>query len=184
MVVLILMGVCGCGKTTIAQELATRLNCPFKDADDFHCEENKRKMNQGIPLTDQDRTPWLCAIHDHIQNLIDTSQIGVVTCSALKQSYRDILLRGHQTHLSISKKKLRDVSVQNHVLFIYLKGEREVIKKRLQNRFGHFMSPTLLDSQLKILEEPQDPEIFLMVNVEDSVEEVVNSILDYVNNFI
>ncbi|RUS73539.1 hypothetical protein EGW08_018697 [Elysia chlorotica] len=181
MVVIVLMGVCGSGKTTVAEKLATKLQCSFKDADDFHTVENKKKMSSGIPLTDQDRIPWLFAIHDYIKSLIQASQTGVVTCSALRQIYRNILVEGNGaiTTPSTIIEASQVPSKTEDILFVYLKGAKEVIRERLLNRLDHFMSPTLLDSQLETLEEPCEPERYFMVNVDKSVEEIVDSILKF-----
>ncbi|KAK3610231.1 hypothetical protein CHS0354_022285 [Potamilus streckersoni] len=92
--ILVIMGVCGSGKTTVGEALSAKLKWSFRDADSFHSEENKQKMSKGQPLTDQDRYPWLCSIHDHMAVLIKNKESGIVTCSALKKEYRKILLIG------------------------------------------------------------------------------------------
>ncbi|WP_253815096.1 gluconokinase [Nocardia amikacinitolerans] len=135
------MGVSGTGKTTIARLLATRLGIPFADADDFHSPENVAKMSSGIPLDDSDRGPWLTAVgrwlHDH-----HTAGTGaVVACSALKRRYRDILRASAPS-----------------VFFLLLTAGREQLIERMTRRHGHYMPPSLLDSQLEALEPLQPSE--------------------------
>lgn len=137
--VLVLMGVAGSGKTTIGQELASQLGWPFADADGFHPAENIAKMAAGQPLDDKDRAPWLRAIRDHILECLRTDESAVVTCSALKDQYRQMIL-----------------CEPTRTRLIYLKGDRDLLLRRLQNRQSHFMKPTMLDSQLAALEEPRD----------------------------
>ncbi|GFO04987.1 gluconokinase [Plakobranchus ocellatus] len=174
MVVIVVMGVCGSGKTTVAKELADRMQCSFRDGDEFHAQANKDKMSCGIPLSDEDRIPWLSAIHEHIKRLVQTDQSGIVTCSALKQRYRDILLSGNSSpEIALGLKNLN----AKDVLFVYLHGTKAVIQERLQKRSGHFMPPSLLDSQLESLEEPSYPEKYLTVNIENTVDKAVDYIL-------
>ncbi len=136
--IIIIMGVAGSGKTTIGSLLASELGWSFYDADDFHSESNREKMSQGVSLTDEDRVSWLLSLKDLIiQNMLQNTQ-AVLACSALKNSYRNIL------------------KVDERVKFIYLQGSYQQIKKRLNNRAGHFMSAAMLDSQFQILEEPQN----------------------------
>jgi gluconokinase len=137
--VLILMGVTGSGKTTVGQDLATALGWEFHDGDDLHSEANKRKMHRGVALTDEDRGPWLSAIRTLIQTMLSAGRNGVVACSALKQSYRDVLI-------------VDPASVK----VVYLQASPQVIAERLRNRVGHFMNPGLLQSQFDTLEEPRD----------------------------
>lgn len=136
--VLVLMGVCGCGKSTIGQALAVKLGCEFVEGDSFHPISNRQKIAGGTPLSDADRAPWLTALQVAIQSKTG-QQFVVVACSALKQSYRDVLLlTGHPT------------------TFILLQAKRAILEERLRTRTGHFLPPTLLDSQLAILEPPTD----------------------------
>jgi gluconokinase len=137
---LIVMGVSGCGKTTLGRALAVRLGLPFIDGDDHHPAENRIKMERGEPLTDRDRTPWLDILCRLLAgHATETGGTGcVLACSALKQRYRDTLTGERAT------------------LFIYLKGDRETLRSRLVKREGHFMPADLLDSQLETLEEPAD----------------------------
>ncbi len=134
---IIVFGVSGVGKTTIGQLLASQLNWPFLDADDFHPSENVQKMRQGIPLTEADRQPWLTKLRETIGAYLKAGKSGVLACSALRQSYRDIL------------------AVNDEVKLVYLKGSYELIDARIKARKGHYMNPDLLKSQFATLEEPQ-----------------------------
>lgn len=153
---LIIMGVSGCGKTTIGRRLAERLNCPFYDGDDFHPAENIAKLSAGIPLTDQDRAGWLKSLADLIQQQTNTGLSGVLACSALKRSYRRALRVGP-------------------VRFVYLKGSFEVIQARMRGRGDHFMKPAMLKSQFDILEEPATA---LTLDVELSQDAIIEKILE------
>ena len=132
------MGVSGCGKSTVGQQLADRLGWPFFDGDAFHPPANIDKMSRGIPLTDEDRWGWLAAIADRMRELIAANQSGVFACSALKQTYRDQL------------------QVSDQVKFVYLRGSYDLIWSRMQQRPGHYMKPNMLASQFEALEEPRD----------------------------
>ena len=133
------MGVSGSGKSTVGQQLAERLRWPFFDGDEFHPAENIVKMSQGIPLDDDDRRPWLQAMHDKLAEQLAQGRPAVLAASLLKQAYRDLLLTG-----------LHDVRL------VYLKADPRVIDERLRQRQGHFFGSRLLASQLEILEEPND----------------------------
>lgn len=143
--IVIAMGVCGTGKTLIGELLSERLACEFLDGDTLHSAANKSKMSQGIPLTDEDRLPWLQAIRKAIEEKQQMGQTAVFTCSSLKRVYRDIL-RG------------RDQNVQ----FIYLKGSYELLQQRLAERPDHFFDPSLLQTQLDTLEEPDISEAIIV----------------------
>jgi gluconokinase len=158
--ILILMGVSGSGKSTVGRTLAKVLEWDFIEGDDLHPPENVRKMSQGIPLQDSDRWPWLEAIRHNIEALQADDRSAIITCSALKQSYRDLLQDG-----------LGDLK------FIYLKGSRETLQSRLEERQGHFMKEQMLDSQLATLEEPEDA-IVMNEDELDSVEQTVQAICD------
>jgi len=136
--VIIIMGVSGSGKTTIGQLLARELSWQFYDGDDFHPQANIDKMHQGIALTDEDRAPWLAALHTLIQECLRADTPAVIACSALKQSYRE---------------RLQAEPTKVH--FVYLKGDYELIQQRLRARSGHFMNADLLRSQFAALEEPE-----------------------------
>lgn len=134
--VIIVIGVSGSGKTTVGRLLAQDLDWSFVEADDFHSEANTAKMREGIPLTDQDRWPWLAELRTQLQAILARHEQSVLACSALKQAYRDFL-------------RLDDVQ------FIYLKGDYELFRQRLERRKGHFFDARLLESQFDALEEPE-----------------------------
>jgi gluconokinase len=157
--ILIAMGVSGAGKTRIGEMLAERLGCSFTDGDTFHSAANKEKMHKGIPLTDEDRWPWLMTIREAIEESERAGRTAVFTCSSLKRSYRDVLRDGDRS-----------------VVFVYLKGSYEVLHERLQTRTGHFFDPSLLQSQLDTLEEPGADEA-ITVSVELSPEAIVDEVL-------
>lgn len=138
----IVMGVCGCGKTTVGRGLARELGCEFLDADDFHPEANVAKMAKGVALTDDDRWPWLDAIVEAMRERAPRGSGAVIACSALKQAYRDRLRRG--------------VGTVDEVRIVYLKGDTATIASRLASRSGHYMPASLLESQFAALEEPGD----------------------------
>lgn len=144
--VLVLMGVSGCGKSTVGRALADELNWDLGEGDTMHLPESVRKMASGDPLTDADRAPWLHAVAEWIQTRVSTGRPGIITCSALRRAYRDVL---------------RD----EHVVFVYLHGDREVIASRLIARHGHYMPAALLDSQVATLEPPGPDEQFLAVEI-------------------
>lgn len=146
--VLVVMGVSGCGKSTVAGLLAGRLGWPFEEGDALHPQANVHKMASGHPLTDQDRWPWLDLVADWIEARLDAGQSGIITCSALKRSYRDRLNRRG-----------------TGVTFVYLAGDKEAIAARLSVRQGHFFPTTLLDSQFADLEEPTADEPSMRVDV-------------------
>jgi gluconokinase len=150
------MGVSGSGKTAIGQLLAKNLGWRFYDGDDFHPKANVDKMRRGVPLTDKDREPWLTALQHLIQDLIGKNQSAVITCSALKQSYRDRL-----------------VGNLKNVVLVYLKGSYDLIRKRLLARKGHFFNVNLLRSQFETLE---DPEGVLTFDIAQEPDAIVNQI--------
>jgi gluconokinase len=158
--VLIVMGVSGSGKTTIAVPLAKRLGWPFLEGDDMHPPANVAKMHAGNPLTDEDRWPWLDAIAAWIDTRLAAHGPGVVTCSALKRAYRDRLIG--------SRKSVR---------LVFLHADRALLAKRLAERTGHFMPPSLLDSQLATLEPPAPDENPLSVDLGPPPEVVIEEIL-------
>jgi gluconokinase len=146
--ILVLMGVSGCGKSTVAGILAGRLSWKFDEGDDMHPAANVEKMHSGHPLTDQDRWPWLGRIKEWIDERVDAGEPAIVTCSALKRSYRDVL-RG------------------DSVVFVYLHGTHDQIAERLRARHGHFMPAALLDSQFADLEPPTLDEQSVTVDIGD-----------------
>lgn len=159
--VLVLMGPMGCGKTTIGKMLAEKLGWSFYDGDDFHPEKNVEKMRAGIALTDEDRKLWLERLHGNIQHWLRNKQNSILACSALKQSYRDIL--------GID---------QNTVRTVYLKGSYELLRKRIEDRHHPYMDKNLLRSQLDALEEPKDG---LTVDISETPEIVVRTIINDLN---
>lgn len=137
MKVAVVIGVSGSGKSTVGRLLSKDLGWRFFEGDDFHPKANIGKMARGLPLTDEDRRPWLEALRRLIDELISSGESAVLTCSALKQSYRDQLAGGRQ-----------------EVVFIYLQGSFGLIRDRLARRQDHFVPPSLLSSQFQLLEEP------------------------------
>lgn len=138
--IILIMGVAGAGKTTIGRQLAGTLGWRFCDADEFHSPEHIEQLRRGIPLTDEDRRPWLAKIHAAIGDWIDRQESVVLACSLLKSAYRATVLEGYGDHVTI----------------IYLKAGRSLLQQRLAHRTGHFMGEALLASQCAILEEPTD----------------------------
>lgn len=157
---LVVMGVSGSGKSTIAEQLAARLGWRYVDGDLFHPPANVAKMSAGHPLTDEDRWPWLRAIAAEIDRLSVAGIRAVVACSALKRAYRDILVRG-----------------RDDIRIVFLDGTKDLIAKRLAARKGHFMPPGLLDSQFKTLEPPLPDERPITVSIDASVDGIVNDIV-------
>jgi gluconokinase len=149
----VVMGVAGSGKSLIGAALARALDVDFVEGDDYHSAENLARMAAGIPLTDDDRLGWLRAIAKRIREAKDARTGLVVACSALKRSYRDLL---------------RNESGAPSLQFVLLRGDRALIAARLAARRGHFMPPTLLDSQFATLEEPSPDEHAWVCNIEDS----------------
>lgn len=158
--VLIVMGVSGCGKSTVGTLVARQLQWEFGDADWLHPPANVDKMQRGIPLNDQDRLPWLGKIAAWIDNRRRSDGRGVITCSALKRRYRDIL-----------------VGAREGVRLIYLKGDEPLIARRLATRHEHFMPATLLRSQFEALEEPGPDENPIVVSIEPSPIDIAAQIL-------
>ncbi len=158
-VVLVLMGVSGCGKTTVAQILADRLHWAFEEGDALHPPANVAKMAAGHPLDDDDRAPWLAKVADWVDARLDAGESGIITCSALKHSYRALIDR-------------RGAGVE----FVYLHGSRELIASRLADRHGHFMPSSLLDSQFATLEEPGPDEPALRVEIGEPADDIATDI--------
>lgn len=155
--IILLMGVSGSGKTTVGSLLAARLDWPFFDADSFHPQGNIDKMAHGLPLTDKDRQPWLRAIRDKMSDLERNGTSAVLTSSALKQDYRELLFGD-----------------DDKVELVYLKGGYSLLESRLETRQHHFFKPELLKSQFEALEEPQAA---LVVTVDATPDAIVAAIL-------
>jgi gluconokinase len=154
------MGVTGSGKTTVGELLAKRVGCEYIDADDFHSAANKDKMHRGIALTDADRLPWLAAIRDKLMQFHSAHRDVVLGCSALKQTYRDLLFQALDVRL------------------VYLKGSYELIDQRLHSRKGHFADDKILGAQFADLEEPKDA---LVVDIHPEPERIVDEICRRLN---
>ena len=157
----VVMGVAGSGKTTIGARLARALDIAFVEGDELHPAENVRRMAAGIPLTDDDRRPWLLAIAARLRNAKRAGAGLVVSCSALKRSYRDLLRSEEQA----------DVQV------VYLKGTRELIAERMAQRRGHFMPPALLESQFATLEEPAPDEHAWVCDIRQPPDAIVAALV-------
>lgn len=153
---LVLMGVAGCGKSSIGAALSVALQVPYVDGDDLHPAANVEKMRQGIPLTDSDRWPWLGRVADCLQ---DNAPV-IVGCSALKRAYRDHIRAG----------------VRGKVSFVHLSGSRDVIAARMAGRTGHYMPLSLLDSQFAALERP-GPDEAVTVDIDQPMADIVAQIL-------
>lgn len=156
---IIVMGVCGCGKTLIGTQIAERLGGVFEDADHFHSVANKTKMNQGIPLTDEDRWPWYATLRARIEEMRSKTPVYVLACSALKAVYRE---------------KLRAGDDASTLVFVHLHGTHELIFSRMSTREGHYMPVSLLDSQFAILEETPD---LIQVSIEGTPDEITEAAL-------
>jgi len=159
--VILVMGVAGSGKSTIAHKLADSLGWQYIDADDFHPLENIEKMRQGMPLTDRDRLPWLSLLQHMIETWLKSQQNVVLACSALKAAYRQMLHVG-----------------QTGVQLVYLKGSDELLAERIQQRHNHFMKLELLKSQLDVLEEPTTG---IVIEISQTPEAIVQQIRQALN---
>jgi gluconokinase len=161
---LVVMGVSGSGKSTIADYVAKRLGWRYEDGDRFHPPDNVAKMSAGHPLTDEDRWPWLRAIADEIDRLAASGEHAVIACSALKRAYREILVHG-----------------RDDVRIVFLDGTLDLIAERLAARKGHFMPPGLLASQFRTLEPPGAGEWPIIVSIDAPVENIVDDIVGQLN---
>ena len=155
------MGVSGSGKTTVASKVAGRVGWSFEEGDSLHPQSNVERMKSGHPLTDEDRAPWLDAIAAWIQARLDAHENGVITSSALKRRYREVLNRRG-----------------GGVVFVFLSGTKETIAQRLARRRGHFMPAALLDSQFHDLEAPAPDEPALTLDVDAPADVIVDEVID------
>ena len=158
--IILLMGVSGCGKTTVGEQLAERLGWPYQEGDALHPPANVAKMAGGTPLSDADRLPWLTAVAAWIDARQAAGESGVVSCSALKRAYRQLL-----------------IDDRPEVRLVYLQGSRDQLAERLAARTGHYMPAGLLDSQLATLEEPTGAEQPLVVTIDQPVDAIVVKIM-------
>lgn len=156
--IVIVFGVSGAGKTTIAKLLAQEVGWRFYEADDFHSQANINKMQRGIPLTDQDRSPWLESLRQLIERSLEVGENAVLACSALKRAYRE---------------RLR---ASDEVKFVFLRGDSALIEKQLRLRRGHFMNPELLRSQFADLEEPKPNGDAITIELGRTPQELVEEI--------
>jgi gluconokinase len=175
------MGVSGSGKTTIGIQLANLLkNAKYEDGDDFHTESNKDKMRNKLPLNDDDRYPWLTILNNRIyDNNLDVELkdcIYIISCSALKQSYRNIITGNNNDYISNNNNNnTNSIKNNNNVIFLYLKCSKDVLLERLTNRLNHFMPIELLDSQYDTLEEPyldSNNQVFV-VNGDKNIKDIM-----------
>ena len=161
-IVVVVMGVSGSGKSTVGKALAEQLGCSYFDADDFHAPDAIAKMKSGQPLDDRDRMPWLGRIAQKIETLVADDESGVISCSALKRAYRDILF---------------DSIPRARIALVYLRGSYDLIRGRLAARQGHFMPPSLLESQFAQLEEPRPDEQPIKIDIAPAPEAITAAIL-------
>jgi carbohydrate kinase (thermoresistant glucokinase family) len=164
-VIVVVMGVSGSGKSTVAALLAAALGCQFQEGDDLHPPENVEKMRGGTPLTDADRIPWLHKIAEEIDGWRARSQCGVLTCSALKRSYRDII-----------------IGDRGDVILVYLKGSYDLIHRRMAARHEHYMPIALLDSQFATLEEPTPDEHPIILDVGGKPADIAHEIVGLIED--
>jgi carbohydrate kinase (thermoresistant glucokinase family) len=156
----ILMGVSGSGKSTVGASLAQRMECSFLDADDFHPATNVEKMKRGIPLNDEDRMPWLRQLHDELEHRLGSGASVVLGCSALKESYRQILEEG-----------------LSQIDFVFLDVDQLTLRERLGKRTDHFFPKELLESQFAALERPSDAIVVdARLQFQDVVEQIVSAL--------
>jgi gluconokinase len=164
-VIVVVMGVSGAGKTTVAALLAAALGSRFQEGDDLHPPANVEKMHSGTPLTDTDRMPWLHRIAEEIDGWRARGRSGVLTCSALKRSYRDII-----------------IGDRPGVRLVYLKGSRDLIRRRMAARRGHFMPAALLDSQFATLQEPTPDEHPIIADIGGRPADIAADIMSHLKN--
>ncbi len=162
--IVIVMGVSGCGKSTVGAQIAKQLSVEFLDADDLHPPENKQRMSAGIPLTDENRLPWLRTVRDYADTRNKKGITCVIACSALKKSYRDILNEAQPTS------------------YVFLHGSKSLIATRMHDRTGHFMPETLLDSQFEALETPTEEANVVSIGIEDEPTVIATAAIAALND--
>ncbi|MBZ9789268.1 gluconokinase [Rhizobium sp. 3T7] len=158
---IIVMGVSGCGKSSVGLKISDALGMQFVEGDQLHPASNVEKMSKGIPLTDDDRMPWLDLIGETMKASLDREQGVIVSCSALKRTYRDRLRK----------------AVNGKLFFVYLSGSKELLTKRMGERKGHFMPMSLLESQLATLEVPTGEPGVVTVDIDDTIEGIAQAAL-------
>ncbi|MBP6803397.1 MAG: gluconokinase [Chloroflexi bacterium] len=163
--VYVIMGVSGCGKTTVGKVLAEQLSCPFYDGDDFHPPQNVAKMTNGIPLNDDDRFPWLARLHEFIADHLMRGETAVLVCSALKKKYRDQLREGN-----------------GGICIVYLEGSYDLIWARMAARPTHYMKAAMLQSQFDAL-EPPSPANTLIISIQQNISATVDDIIQHTRRF-
>ncbi|WP_292008788.1 gluconokinase, GntK/IdnK-type [Chryseobacterium sp.] len=164
----VFMGVSGSGKSSVAEAVAKKLNVPFLDGDFLHPRANIEKMALGLPLNDEDRIPWLQTLNSAIYAMQRTHAISILVCSALKQTYRNMLREGNEG-----------------LYFIYLQGNFDVIAERLKNRNGHFFKAEMLKSQFDALEEPvNDHNDIGYISIDKPLEQTIEDALDFINGVL
>lgn len=161
---LVLMGVSGSGKTSVANKLQEQLHWPLAEADDFHPQANKEKMAAGYPLNDGDRWPWLETLRDWMSQHASAGESTIVTCSALKGSYRQLLAQA-----------------EGNVLFVHLHGSMDLIAERMTARAGHFMPTSLLPSQFATLEPLEPSENGITLDISQTPDQLIHTILSTIN---
>jgi len=162
--IVVVMGVSGCGKSTIAAQIARQLNAEFLDADDLHPPENKQRMSNGIALTDENRLPWLRTVRDYANTCNNKGITCIIACSALKKNYRKILNETQATR------------------YVFLDGAKSLIQKRLLDRAGHFMPESLLDSQFEALEIPVGEANVVTVDIDAEPTQIASAAITALKN--
>lgn len=157
---IVVMGVCGCGKSTVGAMLANNLGASFIDGDDLHPRANIEKMQSGTPLNDEDRKPWLERISDVFFSISRRERSCVIACSALKKKYRD------------------EIRKSGKIIFIHLYGDKDLIMQRMSKRSGHYMKENMIDSQFSTLEFPKNEDLVINIDITPSIQEVVNTALN------
>ncbi|XP_037339548.2 probable gluconokinase [Pungitius pungitius] len=177
----VIMGVSGCGKSALGALLSEKMGLPLHEGDHFHPQANIEKMARGEPLTDQDRLPWLLKLHEVIERERGSGRDAFVACSALKRLYRQILLHGSK---ALDPPNGPDGEVlppsPPHVLFLFLRGDYDLVQRRVAARRGHYMKAGLLRSQFDVLEPPSDEENVLPLDLSRSVGDLATEVQEHI----